>query len=244
MRFIYLVLISLLLTILACVTTLYPKKLRDYNEVTALVIDSAQSGGGTAVLFRSSKAGSIFLTNKHVCLNLLEGATVYLRGGKYKVKELLFFKEHDLCAIKIRENLKTNISLAEEAPEELDKVTVIGYPLLKGPIVEEGYVIKTNMFITVPPLPFCESEGLVSIRCEKSFKELEIYPTTFVKALITFGSSGSPTFNSSGELVGLVMAKENDQGFGYAYAVPLKFIKAFVAQLETKQFILIPEVTK
>jgi S1-C subfamily serine protease len=244
MRFIYILLISLLLTILACVTTLYPKKLKDYSEVTALVIDSAQSGGGTAVVLRSSKSGTLFLTNKHVCANLLEGAVVYLKGGKYKVKELLFFKNHDLCALKIKENLKTNISVAESAPQELDKVTVIGYPLLKGPIADEGYVIKSDMMITAPPLPFCESEGLVSIRCERSTKQIEVYSTTFIKALITFGSSGSPAFDSSGQLIGLVMAKESDQGFGYAYAVPLKAIREFVAELDVKQFILIPEVTK
>ena len=244
MKFIYLVLISLLLTILACVTTLYPKKLKDYSEVSALVIDSEQSGGGSAVLLRSSKNGSVFLTNKHVCLNLLEGAVVYLKSGKYRARELLFSKEHDLCAIKVKENLKTSIAIADTAPQELDKVTVIGYPLLKGPIAEEGYVVKTHALITVPPLPFCESVGLVSMKCYKPTKEIEVYSTTFVKALITFGSSGSPTFNSDGELVGLVMAKENEQGLGYAYTVPLQAIKIFVSQLEVRQFILLPEVTK
>lgn len=230
-----------ILTILACVTTFHPKKPKDYKLVTGLVEDYDRSGGGTTVLYKSSKNGSLFWTNKHVCINLLDGGRILLNNEAYDVKELLFYKDHDLCMLKIKENLKLDLVLAKSAPQEYDEVTAVGYPLLKGPIISKGYIVNSEMILHGSPLDMCYPLDTLFYRCEENKKKFDELSSTFVAIFVTFGSSGSPLFNTAGELVGLVMAKDKEAGFSYGYAVPLNYLKDFASQINNNtKFILIP----
>lgn len=184
------------------VNLVHPLKPRDFLRTSAMVFFS--SGGGSGVVVRSSQEGSDILTNNHVCIHAAEGGEkVRVRDKFYNVISIKPWSKHDLCMIRIRENLGTSVEVAEEPPLFGDEVTVAGFPLLMPLIVGKGHVSGSYM--------------------------RRIEPATVVSALVQEGSSGSGVFNSKGQLVMVVFAiKEESIPIGYGYAVPYPFVKQFV----------------
>lgn len=217
----------LLFLLLFSCNTFKPKTISEFQE-TAVLIDSPSGTGGSGVIYKSSDKGTVILTNKHVCQSVVSGGTVY-RRNPYKIVSYKLSNLHDMCLIRIKENLDINTVVSDEAPERNSKVYISGHPSLYPHIVSEGYVSGIEHFRIQIDKRECGSfEKLMNpLECIfYGFPITEYYESQVVSALISPGSSGSGVFNDKGELVGLAFASKGD--IDYALVVPWLYLNKFV----------------
>lgn len=162
------------------------------------------SGAGSGVII--SESGYI-LTNYHV----IEGASnisVTLRNGKSYTAEVVGYDgiEVDVAVLKIDEtNLTPAVFGDSEKLSVGDKVVAIGNPLGQlGGTVTDGIISALSRELTVDDVT------------------MELLQTN---AAINPGNSGGGLFNSSGELVGIVVAKSSGSEIeGLGFAIPINDI--------------------
>jgi len=165
--------------------------------------------GGTG--FNVSPDGLI-ITNRHVVQDARAVIISFPGHGVFQVTEWTEHSEVDLAAAKIDGEDLPAVSLSsKEPPNSGEEVFVIGNPLGFSRIAARGKI-----------------EGYRYFNSERNERTME------VAAPIHPGSSGSPVFDSQGDVVGVVFAtfmeSEGDESRGLC--VPLDRLRAFVYALE------------
>lgn len=211
--------------------TVKPKNGQEYSFVSVMITRYDGRSGGSGVIISSSKNSSKILTNAHVCEVIKHGGIVRSDYTKGIVKNYKVSNIHDLCLITTNNNFKVNTLLAEDSPEIYEDAAVVGHPHLLPAIVTRGHFSQKELItILVGTRPctdadrlnpnldmFCGFFGLIPI--------VKTYEAQVVSSTIMPGSSGSPVFNSKGEIAGLVFAGSGN--FGYAMVVPFEYISNF-----------------
>jgi len=185
-------------------------------KTSVMILNSAETAGGSGVIFKSSSSGSEILTNAHVCGLLDNGGSVITSDKKLKVRKFVKSKMHDLCMVEVEGDLGINIKVAASALEVGDRIRVVGHPALLPVIVQEG-IVSRKMEINVN---MCHKND------KKKCAEVKKFMSQLTSALILPGSSGSPVFNESGELAGVVFAGEGELSF--SFIVPQQYVEGFV----------------
>lgn len=139
-------------------------------------------GQGTGFLINSS--GNI-VTNNHV-IQSCRTLNVYINEDSYEASVIATNEREDLAIL--RSNIGSNIyyQLAEDDPNILDDITVVGFPF--G--IELSSSVKVN-------------QGIVSAERGVDDNQSEFQ----MDAAVQPGNSGGPILNKAGDVVGIVVAK-------------------------------------
>lgn len=149
------------------------------------------------------------VTNRHCC-NVPAGFEKgIVRVGDSLERIIVSSKYHDVCVLTSRDK-KTPIRLAKKEFKMFDRVTLLGYP--RGDVLtpRDGYLISLNIPVEV-------NYGFHTITKRSNY----------ISTLTFGGNSGSPVFNSKGELVNLLYAGPTPI-FMYGVTVPHKYVKAVI----------------
>ena len=204
-------------------TNLSLKSMHTLVKSTAKVMAHQGRGrtvSGSSVAVAYYKGYTYYLTNRHVALKVL-GASIEptnSEGTPQTSAELLFQDKStaktevvhvsvtsDLAILRVN-GKRPIVTLAAKAPKLMDAITVIGGP---GGI----YPVITNGFITQLNLPIMDQSG-----------------SMLISAGGAPGSSGSPVYNSKGDLVGLIFAGRRGMHLA-VYAIGYNSIKAYFNRL-------------
>jgi len=213
-----------------------PKTVEDFAKTSAMIVMDGNMSGGSGVVLTSDKDGSIILTNMHVCEVIQAGGLVVNLDTAYRIKQYKLYKKHDLCLIKIAENLNVSSIVAKEPVKKYSHVYVSGHPALLPHVLTEGYF---GDYRTIPILV-----DIKECKTDEQFKRHPIeclffggipvtrsFDAQLVTATIMPGSSGSGVFNEEGEIAGLIFAG-SAQGLSYGFIVPLSYIQDFLTNQE------------
>ncbi len=203
-------------------------------QQSVMVVSNSKTSGGSGVVISSTQETSTVLTNGHVCNLLANGGLVISADlSEHRVANYRKSEQYDLCLIEVQENLHINTAIAPTSPIVGERATVVGHPLLLPTMVTEGYFsYKLTIMVEVGSHPctdfdkhtargvwICASNGGM-------MPDVKAFESIMTSALIEPGSSGSPVFNSRGELAALIFA--GDRNSPYSYAVPLEAIQFFL----------------
>lgn len=207
------------------------------SSYTVMVTNFEETTGGSGVVISTSRSESLILTNEHVCSGVLNkgGKVKLVDGSQYIVTGIWPSNYHDLCVVKVANDLKTSVNIASNSPDLYGEATVTGHPALLPNLITKGH-FGGKQFVTIMTgakkcteadyqnpehRPYCVFFGMRPI--------LKTYEAQVITATIMPGSSGSAVLNESGELSGLVFAG-NGRGLSYGYVVPYEFIVNFLEQ--------------
>ena len=176
-----------------------------------------QQGAGSGVII--SEDGYI-ITNYHV-IEGAENITVTLRDGttSYKAKVIGSDKDNDIALLKIDATGLSAATMGNSSDLAVgDYVVAIGNPLGQlGGTVTDGIISALARQVTV--------EG-------KSMTLLQH------NAQISPGNSGGGLFNSNGELIGIVNAKDSaTEVEGIAFAIPINNVLDIIDDLKTYGYV-------
>lgn len=193
----------------------------DTTKNTVMITNKAGNSGGTGVIYKSTKDGSLVLTNAHVCGVVENGGLVRTTEGQYQVQSFLKSQISDLCMIFVSSDLKENTKLAKKESKVFDSVKVSGHPALLPTVMTYGHFsdrqIITVMTGTRPCTATDAEDPLNNLYCGffGVVPVLKSYESQLVTATIMPGSSGSGVYNKNNELAGLIFAGSGDFGYGW-----------------------------
>lgn len=212
--------------------TIKPKTGQEYSYTSVMITRYDGRSGGSGVILSSSKNSSKVLTNAHVCEVVKNGGIVRSDTSKGIVKSYKVSDIHDLCLITTNNNFKVDTVIAEEAPELYEDAAVVGHPALMPTIVTKGVFSQKELITVIAGSRPCTQDELMNERTSLicyffgAMPLIRTFEAQVVSSTIMPGSSGSPVFNTRGEISGLVFAGSGN--FGYAYVVPFEYISNFV----------------
>jgi S1-C subfamily serine protease len=205
------------------------------NTVAVTTLSQTSGGSGTVVL--STASASYILTNAHVCGAIANGGLVTMIDGKKA--EIISFRKatvHDLCMVKVAEDLGTKPQkLAANGPQPFEDEIISGHPALYPTIVTRGHFAgKMHVLINTgfrECTPEEKADPVLGIVCAfvGRVPELKNYEAMVGSATIMPGSSGSGVFNRKGELSGVVFAGQGE--IGYGLLVPVEYVHLFLQEL-------------
>lgn len=237
------ILISILaLAAFIYISAFYPKTVKptttqEYISTSVTITGYNERSGGSGVILSSSRNSSKILTNAHVCGVVKNGGIVRSERTRGVVKSYKVSDIHDLCLITTNNNFRINTVVSNNPPENYEDATVVGHPGLLPSIITKGHFSEKQLITIMTGSRKCEESDLKDPKSNLFCSLFGMLPVikTFeaqvVSSTIMPGSSGSPVFNSDGEIAGLVFAGSGS--FGYAMVVPLEYIVSF---LEFEQF--------
>jgi S1-C subfamily serine protease len=229
--------ITVLAVALASISLEAPYAHRKYirniaEEYTVQIFGNEGSGTGSHVRLPSGKV--VILTNKHICQMtgdlMVKGEAEKLPIARKRIK---ISKEHDLCTIEALDG-HDGLKLGS-APELGDEVYTLGHPrgealnVAKGEYFDDksiqmGELADLNGNCSEGKLQQIESMfGVVNI-CIYERNTNQISTPTYP------GNSGSPVVNKYGHLIAVIFAG-NPEIENNGYAVPLSYVKEFLANL-------------
>jgi S1-C subfamily serine protease len=112
--------------------------------------------------------------------------------------------KYDLCLLEIKNHGLKPVAISTKQVKIRDKIFTIGAPVGVFPIEAEGYV-------SVPNIRFEEVDGEKTMASMPAIK----------------GASGSPVYNSDGEVIGIIVAA-NERYANIAFFTQAKYIRAFL----------------
>lgn len=208
-----------------------------------VMITRLTRGGGTGVIYRSSKNESSILTNAHVCAAVKDGGVVNTSWGeKHLVTKYAESTLHDVCMIYVQADLGVNTNIADSNPTNYTGATVSGHPNLLPVTITKGFFADKRIIQVFMGVEKCTDEQMadkdLGMLCLffGGIPRLKTFDSRFVTATIMAGSSGSAVYNSAGEIGGLVFAGSGD--LSYAFTVPYEFVANFVEN-EAKDQVLV-----
>jgi len=227
----------LMLSMVGCATE--QSRVNKMIHSTVMVTNLPGNSGGSGTILSSHKDGSLILTNAHVCEVVRKGGYVQSSQGKSFVVAFAQSEAHDLCLIKINDDLNTTASIATSQGDVNKEVYVSGHPHLMPTMVTKGFATSPMVVQVMTKLRSCTPEETsnsdTALFClfAGGIPIVKTYTTTPVSALIQPGSSGSAVYNADGQVVAVIFAGSGDLGYGLA--VPLDYVRYFVFR-EDKKF--------
>ena len=206
----------------------------DPKKASVFITNYQGNSGGSGAVISIKDGKSTVLTNKHVCEVVKNGG--YVRdseGSNHVVETIRMSKDHDLCLVTVNKELPSKLDLSKKAADNFEKVTTVGHPRLLPTTITQGHAGPVIDISVVTGSKECPSspEGLSDdeIFSCMFFGKLPIIsklPAQYTTTMIQPGSSGSPTVNESGDIIGVIFAGSGDIGFGFM--VPYTFVKNFL----------------
>lgn len=201
---------------------------------TVKITNLAGNSGGTGTVVYTSNSFSEVLTNSHVCGVAAGGGLVHDDdGGQHFIVSYRQSRIHDLCLIRVAADLKTKAIIANRAPALYESATVIGHPKLLPTIISKGHFSSKLVIELITGYRDCALDDFqdpsTGFFCAL-FGKLPIistYESIVVSNLIQPGSSGSPVYNSSGELAAVIFAGSGE--ISYGLAVPYEYVREFLS---------------
>ena len=191
-------------------------KAKSCSEGQCLAVPRSQLGSG--FIAASGPRGSWGITAGHVCSDNHSGGSVSIRvftqgGASYEVSQVKIIDSVDLCFVFLDGVYLPSIRMAKEKPLQGERVYSLAAPV---GIFDVGMIPKFEGF-------YSGAQSRVTTALNLSgFPILDAYTIPARP-----GSSGSPIFNSSGELVGIcIIARMEFENF--ALSVPFEAVKAAV----------------
>jgi S1-C subfamily serine protease len=165
---------------------------------------------GTGFSVSENENGSDIITNKHVCAagNKATYELTASNGHKYPATFVRVAPGADVCLLRTKQQLPA-VKLAGKDAEKGDEINVFGAPHGMLGLYTHGEVSGYE-WVDMKD----DDDFPFEIHCYAQLISAPIYP----------GSSGSPTFNSNGEVVGIVFAARGDSEH-MAYQIPVSEIK-------------------
>jgi S1-C subfamily serine protease len=149
---------------------------RPEEATLGFLAPSQKSGTG----FNIASGGTI-VTNHHVIADAVKITATFPSGKTYSAKSWLSWPELDLAVVYLEaEGLPAVVPGSPGTVREGEPLTVIGHPLGMESIITKG-TAGSYFFVSGIPVPIFD-----------------------IQASIYRGNSGSPVFNSNGEVVGVV----------------------------------------
>lgn len=215
----------------------HPKTNKQLLSIVVKIMNPEETSGGTGFIYRSDYNGSWVLTNLHVCSVVAQGGVMedakhikYLINPRNMIGDIY----HDLCAIKMQHNWGINLKLASHDIEAGDDMTVVGHPSLLPTIITKGIASEKMVIDVVDGHRPCTEEEKTSpnygLLC--MFGDIPIVikrEAQLISTLIMGGSSGSPVFDSKGNLKAVIFAGGGQLSF--SFAVPWDYLKSFIDRL-------------
>jgi len=158
---------------------------------------------GTGVVVYSEPGKSFILTNAHIASPSKKcDALIYTYNKSDPIvgKVVAVSNRTDLGIIEVDKEL-TSVNLSKKDNDYLDDISIIGSPFCNNWYYEKGYATKFDIIV------------LGSLANQLS---VHTYP----------GNSGSPVYNSNGNLTGLIFAGSRVMA-NVGYYIPLKSIERF-----------------
>jgi S1-C subfamily serine protease len=163
---------------------------------------------GTGFVTRLKSGRTFTVTNAHVCEEESGGQMLAVQSGKgWKLPVLKKDADRDLCLL-VGIPRKAGIPLALGASLRQDVISA-GYPHGQPLRIEAGWIIG-YLGLYWPP----RGPG----------KPSRVIPSVIVNMSVEPGQSGSPAVNNNGEVVGVVYATDEREG----YILPLASLREFV----------------
>ena len=214
---------------------LTPKKAAEYARTSVKILAKSKRSGGSGVILESSKRGSIILTNRHVCGLITEGGLVQHEDTQYLIAEYKLSNTHDLCLVKIKQNLRVSTEISELPPIKYSEAHISGHPALFPHVATHGNFSGRMIINVMIGKRECTTEEFDDN--EKGFLCLilggipiiKTFDSQLVTGTILPGSSGSAVFDKNGKISGLVFASSSRE-LSYAFIVPQEYIRSFVYQ--------------
>ncbi len=223
--------------------TVKPTSNQELAEVSVMVTRMDGRSGGSGVILNSSPDGSEVLTNGHVCGVVKNGGRLITATKSASVTSYKLSKYHDLCLISTKENLGVSTKVSATPPNPEDDAIVAGHPNLFPTIITRGHFTEHMTIQVMTGMRPCtqeEAEGDLSIVCMflGGIPVVRTYDSQLVSSTIMAGSSGSPVFNRSGQIAGLIFAGAGDLSYGFI--VPQQYVRYFVEVESEKAEVLTP----
>jgi serine protease Do len=154
------------------------------------------------------------VTNNHVVDNASKVQVMFDQHNKYEADVVGTDDRTDLALLKIKANGKTFpfVRFATETPRVGDWVVAVGNPFGLGGTVTAGIVSAHGRDIAPGPYDYMQ-----------------------IDAAVNKGNSGGPSFNLTGDVVGVNTAIYSPTGVsvGIAFAIPARTASEIVTQLKT-----------
>jgi S1-C subfamily serine protease len=201
-------------------------------DSSVMVTNLAKNSGGSGAIIETADDFTKVLTNAHVCRVVEHGGVV---SSIHNTGYVLSYKKsslHDLCVIKVSNNLGTSATISNTYPQVLDDATVIGHPMLMPIILTSGKFSEKRLIHVGTGLRACTPEELTDPVLGSicaffgGVPVIQAYEAQAISALIQPGSSGSPVFDVNKSIAGVVFAGSGEMAFGYI--VPLEYIHMFL----------------
>lgn len=226
------VVFGMLVAIMIFSTSTYPEYKKDKVTKATVMITRLTSGGGTGVIYKSSKDESQILTNVHVCEAVEKGGVVTTSWGeKHLVTKMVKSEYHDVCMVYVQTDLGVNSDVANKNPVLYSNATVSGHPNLLPVTITRGVFSSKQIIQVFMGVRPCTEEELNSETAQLCLffggvPILKTFDARLVTATIMPGSSGSAVYTANGEIGGLVFAGSGQ--LSYAYTVPFEYVSNFV----------------
>lgn len=186
--------------------------------------------GGTSFALTTPSGNKVVITNDHICSESKDdNLELHSKNGQVSVNRIIH-SDHsvDLCIVQASPEMDAFTLASNVYPG--DKVYIVGYPGLKGPILTSGYLLE----YTIIPVASRMEEGET---CKGRTNEvmtffgpvkvcLTDYFSGVTNAVIAPGSSGSPVLNEEHRVVGVAFA--GGPGADGALIVPLSTLQNFL----------------
>lgn len=219
--------------LVGCSTLNIEKKDPARNLSTNVVMIYSEEGGGTGVVLQSTDKGSLILTNRHICEGIQGGGTILdYRNEESRADYAKISKIYDLCLVFTAKNLHINTPIAASAPNMFDTAIVVGHPFLMPITISKGHFSSYQTISLVmgaekcngqeqneDDIFYCQAYGMKPI--------IESFLSQASSALTAPGNSGSPVFNTRGQISALVFAGVGE-GISPSYLVPHGYIVNFI----------------
>lgn len=205
------------------------------GQILKLTPVANDSTGGTGFLIQAPSGDVFTMTNRHICQLGRDGKLEAHWDNSERIEVLNILEVHETADLCILTGVPgaSGLILADELTW-YDTLTAIGHPLLKPLTIAQGWAISRGQVDIVDPdlsEAECSAEGgkpgTVStpfgplVICQQSFDGIET-------SIIAYpGNSGSPVFNPSGGVVGVIFASSS--GTNWGVMVPLDTVQKMLA---------------
>jgi serine protease Do len=175
----------------------------------SVVVITTPLGLGSGFLFENN---STILTNYHVVTNQTEITIEYFDGTRTNATTIGADAYSDLAVLQVSESPTEAkpLTLSTQQVNVGQQVVAVGNPLGSTDSLSVGYISRINALVDIEPI---------------------VIPVLQLDLTITFGSSGGPLLDLSGNLVGITNAGTS---VGFNYAVPADIINRVVPALISK----------